>query len=213
MIKVKICGLSDAGSVAAASEAGADYLGFVFYSASPRYVSFKQAAQLSALIPRGAGKVGVFVDAGDSAIAEAIDSGAIDYLQLHGNESPDRVAAIRARFGLPVIKAIGVAGTGDMDRAAEYDPVADMLLFDAKPPAINPAMPGGNGLIFDWNLIAGHRWISPWILSGGLNAQNLAGAVRTSGARIVDVSSGVESATGIKDAKKIRGFIEAAKRL
>ncbi len=213
MVQVKICGLSDAGSVKAACDAGADFTGFVFYTRSPRYVSPGQAAQLIALVPNGIGKVGLFVDASDDAIAGVIDESAIDHLQLHGQETPDRVGAIRARFGLPVIKAVGIAGPSDIDTAMRYETLADMLLFDAKPPATASALPGGNGLVFDWNLIAAHGWTKPWMLSGGLNAENLSDAVRISGAKLVDVSSGVESAPGVKHIEKIRGFIKAAKRL
>lgn len=213
MIQVKICGLSDAGSVKAACDAGADFTGFVFYARSPRYVSPERAAQLTVMVPNGIGKVGLFVDASDDAIAEAIDASAIDHLQLHGQETPDRVGAIRARFGLPVIKAVGIAGPADIDKAMQYEPLADMLLFDAKPPVDASALPGGNGLVFDWNVIAAQGWTRPWMLSGGLNAGNLHDAVRISGAKMVDVSSGVESAPGVKDMEKIRGFIKAAKRL
>jgi phosphoribosylanthranilate isomerase len=213
MAKVKICGLSDAGAVAAAVSAGADYVGFVFYARSPRHVSLDQAVQLAQNVPAGVGKVGLFVDAGDEEISAAARSGAIDYLQLHGQENPDRVAEIRARFGLPVIKSIPIAAAEDAGRAAAFELVADMLLFDAKPPVSKDALPGGNGLVFDWNLIAGRKWARPWILSGGLNVENVADAIRVSGAKMVDVSSGVERTPGIKDLAKISAFIETAKPL
>lgn len=213
MAKVKICGLSDAGAIAAALSAGADYVGFVFFSRSPRHVSLDQAVQLAQNVPAGVGKVGLFVDARDDEIAAAARSGAIDYLQLHGQENPDRVAEIRAHFGLPVIKAIPIAASEDAERAASFELVADMLLFDAKPPVSKNALPGGNGLVFDWNLIAGRKWARPWMLSGGLNVDNVADAIRISGARMVDVSSSVERAPGIKDIAKISAFIETAKPL
>lgn len=213
MVQVKICGLSDASALNAATQAGADYVGLVFYSGSPRHVTVAQAAALMREVPKGVGKVGLFVDPQDGAIAEAVQSGGIDHLQLHGRESPRRVAQIRARFGLPVIKAIAVSEPADVARAAEYEGIADWLLFDAKPPKADQALPGGNGLVFDWKLIAGCRWTRPWMLSGGLNVDNLAEAVRISGARAVDVSSGVESEPGRKDATKVRAFVAAAKRL
>jgi len=213
MVLVKICGLSDAGALNAATQAGADYVGLVFYTRSPRYVTVAQAAALTREISKGVGKVGLFVDPQDGALAEAVQSGGIDHLQLHGRESPQRVAQIRARFGLPVIKAIAISEPADVARAAEYEGVADWLLFDAKPPKADQALPGGNGLVFDWQLIAGCRWTRPWMLSGGLNVDNLAEAVRISGARVVDVSSGVESEPGRKDTAKLRAFVAAAKRL
>jgi phosphoribosylanthranilate isomerase len=213
MIKVKICGLSRPESVAAAVAAGADFVGFVFFARSPRAVTALQAASLARGVPAGIAKVGLFVDADDAAIADVLARVGLDYLQLHGAETVERVAQIRARFGLPVIKAIAIAGSADIDRARTYEPVSDMLLFDAKPPQTKDALPGGNGLVFDWTLIADQTWTRPWMLSGGLDAGNLAEAVRISGAKMLDVSSGVESAPGIKDVVKIRGFVEAAKHL
>lgn len=213
MVKVKICGLSDAAAVAAAVAAGADYIGFVFYARSPRYVSGAQAGLLARGVPARVGRVGLFVDAGDAEIAGPVRAGVVDHLQLHGQETPERVAEIRALFGLPVIKAAPIAGPEDIPAAAGFEAAADMLLFDAKPPASANALPGGNGQVFDWELIAGHVWRRPWMLSGGLNAQNLADAVRISGAGIVDVSSGVERRPGIKDCGKIRAFVEAGKLL
>ncbi len=213
MIKVKICGLSSPETVQAAIGAGADFAGFVFFARSPRAVTGTQAAILVGMVPAGVAKVGLFVDATDAAIADVLALTGLDYLQLHGAETPERVAQIRARFGLPVIKAVAIAGAADIDRARSYEPVSDMLLFDAKPPQTKDALPGGNGLVFDWTLIAGQTWTRPWMLSGGLDAGNLGEAVRISGAKMIDVSSGVESQPGIKDVVKIRGFVEAAKRL
>ncbi len=210
MIKVKICGLSSPESVAAAVDAGADYVGFVFYARSPRHVTAVQASHLARGVPEGVAKVGLFVDAGDAAIADVLAVVRLDYLQLHGSETPERVGQIRARFGLPVLKAIAISGQEDILRAENYAQVTDIFLFDASPPRTANALPGGNGLVFDWTLIAGHEWSRPWMLSGGLNAGNLAAAVRISGAKMIDVSSGVETAPGIKDSAKIRAFVETA---
>lgn len=213
MITVKICGLSNPETVQAAIAAGADYVGFVFYAPSPRAVTAMHAAGLAHAVPPNVKKVGLFVDADEAAIAVVLDQVKLDYLQLHGAETPERVAQIRARFGLPVIKAIAISGQEDIHRARNYETVCDILLFDAKPPQTADALPGGNGLAFDWTLIAGHAWGRPWMLSGGLDVQNLAEAVRISGATMIDVSSGVENAPGIKDAAKIRAFVAAAKNL
>ena len=213
MIKVKICGLSSPETVQAAVGAGAQFVGFVFFARSPRAVTGAQAAILARGVPAGVAKVGLFVDADDVAIADVLAQAGLDYLQLHGAETPERVGQIRARFGVPVIKAAAIAGSADIDRARTYEAVSDMLLFDAKPPQTKDALPGGNGLVFDWTLIAGQTWTRPWMLSGGLDAGNLGEAVRISGAKMIDVSSGVESQPGIKDVVKIRGFVEAAKRL
>lgn len=213
MTKVKICGLSSPEAVQAVVAAGADFVGFMFYARSPRAVTVTQAAALARGVPAGIAKVGLLVDADDAAIADVLAHVGLDYLQLHGAESVERVVQIRARFGLPVIKAIAIAGSADIDRARAYEPISDILLFDAKPPQTKDALPGGNGLVFDWTLIAGRTWTRPWMLSGGLDAGNLAEAVRISGAKMLDVSSGVESAPGIKDVVKIRGFVEAAKKL
>ncbi len=213
MIKVKICGLSSPEAVQAAVAAGADFVGFVFFARSPRAVTALQAASLARGVPAGIAKVGLFVDADDAAIADVLAHAGLDYLQLHGAETVERVAQIRARFGLPVIKAVAIAGSADIARAHSYEAVSDILLFDAKPPQTKDALPGGNGLVFDWTLIADQTWTRPWMLSGGLDAGNLAEAVRISGAKMLDVSSGVESAPGIKDVVKIRGFVEAAKHL
>lgn len=212
MIKVKICGLSDPSAVRAAAEAGADYAGFVFYARSPRYVTGEQAGRLLSGLSGSIEKIGLFVDAPDAAIAEILAHVALDMVQLHGQETPERVAEIRARFELPVIKAVAIASPADTLRAKAYEDVADMLLFDAKPPQNQQALPGGNGLVFDWTLIAGQSWAKPWMLSGGLNSDNIHAALRISGAKLVDVSSGVETAPGVKDLQKIRDFIKAAKQ-
>ncbi len=208
-IQIKICGLSEPNHVRTAVDAGARYLGFNFFQKSPRYVSLARARDLAALVPAGVAKVALTVNATDSELDELVSSMGWDMLQLHGSESPDRVNDIKARFGLPVMKALGVATEADLPPLAEYGRVADQILVDAKP-AKDATLPGGNGLTFDWRLIAGRRWAVPWMLAGGLNAHNVAQAARLTGAQQVDVSSGVENAPGQKDVAKIRAFIQAA---
>ncbi len=210
-VLAKICGLSSEEAIAAALLGGAAYLGFVFYPKSPRAVGAERAARLAAAIPKGVCRVGLFVDAADEAIGAILDEAPLDLLQLHGGESPERVEDLKRRFGLPVMKAVRIAGEDDVAAAERFEGVADLLLFDAKAP--RGALPGGNGLLFDWRLLAGHSWRRPWMLSGGLNAELLPEAVRVSGASLVDVSSGVESAPGKKDPSKIRAFLEAARAL
>jgi phosphoribosylanthranilate isomerase len=212
-IDTKICGLASEAAVAAAVAGGAAYLGFNFYPPSPRAVSPERAAALCAAVPAGVRRVGLFVDAADEAIQAVLNAAPVDILQFHGQESPDRVAEARHRFGLPVMKAIAVAAPEDVLAASRYEDAADMLLFDAKPPRRAGALPGGNGLAFDWQLIAGHRSRRPWMLSGGLTAELLAEAVRISGATAVDVSSGVERRPGDKDPDKIREFLAVARSL
>jgi phosphoribosylanthranilate isomerase len=212
-IAAKICGLSSEGAVATAVAEGAAFVGFAFYPPSPRAVTAQKAAELCAGVPRSVARVGLFVDADDEAIASVLDVAPIDILQFHGNESPARVAAAKARFARPVMKAVSIAGPEDVAASARYEDVADMLLFDAKPPRRPDALPGGNGLPFDWELIAGRSWRRPWMLSGGLSAELLPQAVRISGAKMVDVSSGVESRPGVKDLCKIRAFMAAARAL
>jgi phosphoribosylanthranilate isomerase len=212
-VAAKICGLSSEAAVAAAVEGGAAYLGFNFYPPSPRAVSPALAAALCAAVPSGVQLVGIFVDAGDEAIRAVLDLAPIDILQFHGHESPDRVADAKLRFRRPVMKAIAVAALEDVLAAARYEDAADRLLFDAKPPRRSDALPGGNGLAFDWHLIAGRRWRLPWMLSGGLTAALLAEAVRVSGAGAVDVSSGVERRPGDKDPERIREFLAVARSL
>jgi phosphoribosylanthranilate isomerase len=213
-VRAKICGLSTPDAVAAAVGGGAAFVGFVFYSRSPRAVTPAHAATLAPLVPASVGKVGLFVDDTDDRFAEVLGAVKLDLLQLHGHETPERVAAIRARFGVPVMKVTGVAGAGDIAAADAYVEVADWLMFDARPPKeMTGALPGGNALAFDWTLIAGRKWPKPWMLAGGLNAGNLAEAVRISGASHVDVSSGVEDQPGRKSLGKIAAFLGAARRL
>lgn len=212
-IAAKICGLSSEETVAAAITGGADYVGFVFYSRSPRAVTPRRAGQLCSGVPADVRRVGLFVDAEDRFIETALAMAPLDILQFHGGESPERVAQARLRFGRPIMKAMAVAGQRDLLGAAAYEDVADLLLFDAKPPPLSNALPGGNGLAFDWTLIAGRSWRRPWMLSGGLTAELLPEAVRISGARIVDVSSGVEGRPGVKDPQRIGAFLAAARAL
>ena len=208
-IHVKICGLRDAGHIDAAVAAGARYVGFVFFEKSPRHLSFDDAARLAAAVPVGVAKVALVVNPDDALLDALLAAVPIDMLQLHGGESPDRVAEIKTRTGLPVMKAVGVADAEDLAQLEAYGKVADQLLVDAKPPkGVN--LPGGNGLAFDWRLIAGRRWPCPWMLAGGLDADNVAEAIRLTGARQVDVSSGVESTPGHKDADLITAFLGAA---
>jgi phosphoribosylanthranilate isomerase len=212
-VAAKICGVSNEEAVAAAVDGGAAYVGFVFYPPSPRAVSPARAGELCAVVPPGIRRVGLFVDAGDDTIRAVLDAAPIDLLQFHGKESPGRVAAAKAQFQRPVMKAIAIAAADDVLAARRYEEVADVLLFDAKPPHRVDALPGGNGLAFDWQLIAGHEWQVPWMLSGGLTAELLLEAVRISGARAVDVSSGVERSPGDKDPAKIRDFLCVARSL
>ena len=212
-IAAKICGLSTEAAVRAAVAGGASYLGFVFYPPSPRAVTAATAAHLGAAVPPGITRVGLFVDADDETIAAILAEAPIDLLQLHGHESPNRVADIKRRFARPVMKAVAIAAAEDVPGAARYEEVADLLLFDAKPPRRPDALPGGNGLAFDWELIAGRSWHCAWMLSGGLTAEILPEAVRISSAIAVDVSSGVESRPGEKDLDKIRAFLATARAL
>lgn len=208
-ISVKICGLKERAHVDAAVEAGARYLGFVFFPKSPRNIGPDVAARLTATVPPGIAKVALTVDATDAELDRITGEVPLDMLQLHGSETPERVAEVSARYGLPVMKAIGIAGLEDVERIAIFGKVADQLLVDAKAPK-GAVLPGGNGLPFDWRLIAKKYWPCPWMLAGGLTPANVAEAIRLTGARQVDVSSGVESAPGVKDEALIRAFIAAA---
>lgn len=209
-IRVKICGLRTVADVAAAAAAGAAYAGFVFFAKSPRHLTIAQARELAIAAPVGLAKVALVVDADDAALDAIIEAVPLDMLQLHGHETPDRVAEVRARYGLPVMKAVGVADEGDLAAVFEYSTVADQLLIDAKPPK-GATLPGGNGLSFDWRLVAQRRWLRPWMLAGGLTPDNVAEAIRLTNARQVDVSSGVESAPGVKDAARMAAFVAAAR--
>jgi phosphoribosylanthranilate isomerase len=213
-VRAKICGVNSRPALDAAIAGGAGFVGFVFYPPSPRALTAEAAAALAAAVPPVIAKVGMLVDDPDERIAEILARVSLDLLQLHGKETPARVDDIRRRFGLPVMKAVKIAEAADLAVADCYIGHADWLLFDAKPPPqMTGALPGGNALSFDWHLLAGRSWPSPWMLSGGLNGGNLAEAVRISGARVVDVSSGVESQPGQKDPEKIAAFLAEATRL
>ena len=207
-IQVKICGLTTPDQVRWAVEAGARYIGLVFFAKSPRNLSVATAAALALEVPPGVAKVALVVDPDDATLDEILARVPVDMIQLHGEESPERVAGLRVRYGLPVMKAVGIAGPGDVAKLDAYSAVADQLLVDAKPPKGAP-LPGGAGVAFDWGLLQGYHFQRPWMLAGGLTPANVAAAVRLTGARQVDVSSGVETAPGVKDEALIRAFIEA----
>lgn len=206
---IKICGISTTETLAACLAARADYCGFMFYAPSPRFVSAPQAAGLAAQAGAAIRKVGVFVDADASALGEAVAAGRLDVIQLHGAETPARAAEVRARFGLPVWKVLSISQSDDVARAKAYAEACDLILFDAKTP--KGTLPGGMGLAFDWRLLSAYKGPLPWGLAGGLNPGNVAEAVRQTGAPLVDTSSGVESAAGVKDIDKIRAFCQAAR--
>jgi phosphoribosylanthranilate isomerase len=209
-VDVKICGINDEDSMDAAIEAGADYVGLVFFPPSPRAVTPERAAELVEFAPGDVSKVGLFVDPDDATLDRVLTRVRLDLLQLHGHESPERIEAIRLEYGLPVMKVIPVAAAEDLAAAEPYLAVTDRLLFDAKPPK-GAVLPGGNAVSFDWSILTGRKWGVPWMLAGGLTFANVAEAIRISGAPAVDVSSGVESAPGVKDADKIRAFIQAVR--
>jgi phosphoribosylanthranilate isomerase len=208
-IAIKFCGLTRPQDIHAATAAGARYVGFVFFPKSPRNVTVEAARALALEVPPGVAKVALTVDADDAELDALTAAVPLDLLQLHGHESPTRVAEVRARYGLPVMKALGVADVDDLAQIDTYADVADQLLIDAKPPK-GADLPGGNGLSFDWRLLAGRKyWTKPWMLAGGLTPDNVAEAVRLTGARQVDVSSGVEASAGVKDAALMAAFAAA----
>ncbi len=211
MADVKICGLATADAVHAALAGDARWVGFVFFPPSPRNLSPETARPLAAIARGKADIVAVTVDAGDALLAMIADRVAPDWIQLHGAESPARVAAARTFARKGVIKALPIARGEDFAAAAAFEPVADWLMFDAKAPP-NADRPGGHGAAFDWTMLAGRRFSRPWMLSGGLNPENAPAALAASGAEALDVSSGVESAPGVKDAARIAAFLAAAKK-
>jgi phosphoribosylanthranilate isomerase len=208
---VKICGLSTGPTLDAALEAGADMVGFVFFSKSPRHIDWATARALGRQARGRAKIVALSVDADDDTLKRIVDALAPDLMQLHGSESPARVKEINELFARPTMKAIGVATRADLVAAKAYEGFADILLIDAKPPK-DAVLPGGNGRPFDWRLTQDFEAPLPWLLSGGLEPDNVEAAIALSGARGVDVSSGVESAPGVKDPAKIRAFVAAARR-
>lgn len=209
LIRTKFCGLSRPEDVTGAADAGAAYVGFVFFPKSPRNVSIEQAAALAVTVPVGIAKVALVVNASDAELDAIVEAVPLDMLQLHGAESVERVREVRARYGLPVMKAVGVVDADDLPALDAYAMAADQLLIDAKPPK-NADLPGGNGLSFDWRLIAGKSWPVPWMLAGGLTRDNAAEAVAMTGARQLDVSSGVEASVGVKDGELMTAFAKAA---
>lgn len=211
-IAIKICGLSTPETVDAAIKAGASHIGMVFFPKSPRHVDFDRAAALAARVPGHVRRVGVFVDPDEELLERAIATGGLHALQLHGKETPERAAAIRAKHGRDIWKAISVKVRADLDQGRTYSAVADMLLYDAKTPD-GAALPGGMGVRFDWKLLQDFRHPLPWGLSGGLDATNVRDAVAITDAPLVDVSSGVESAPGMKDVDKIAAFCQAVSQL
>jgi phosphoribosylanthranilate isomerase len=209
-IQVKICGINSVESADAAVRAGADYVGLVFHARSPRSLNPEQARALSTRLRGRVRIVALLADADDAAISAAIADAKPDFLQLHGREDASRVGDIRGRTGVAVIKAIAVAEASDISAATQYEDAADMLMFDAKAPS-NATREGGNGAAFDWQLLRGRTFARPWFLAGGLTPENVARAIAISGAPAVDVSSGVETAPGVKSPDMIRSFIENAR--
>ncbi|MFX0540783.1 phosphoribosylanthranilate isomerase [Roseovarius sp. S4756] len=209
-VRIKMCGLRTLDDIAAAALSGAQYVGFVFFPRSPRCVTAAEATALAIATPDGIAKVALVVDASDAELDALTETVPLDMLQLHGGETPGRVSEIKARYGLPVMKAVGIAEATDLPQIDAYSQVADQLLIDAKPPK-GCALPGGNALAFDWSLIAGRRWSLPWMLAGGLTPENVSLAIERTGAQQLDVSSGIESAPGVKDAALMRAFAAAAR--
>lgn len=206
----KICGLSTPDMLAAAIAGGASHVGFVFFPPSPRNVGFDRVAGLASVVPSHVGKVGVFVDPDDALVDAARSAGRLEAIQLH-KTAPDRVAAIRARTVLEVWAAVAIKTRADLNTASAFAGAADRILYDAKTPE-GAALPGGMGLRFDWSLLEGFRHPLPWALSGGLDAGNVGEAIRRTGAALVDVSSGVERAPGVKDMTRIAAFLDAVRR-
>lgn len=206
--KVKICGLTEPNSLTAAIEAGADFIGLVFYEPSPRHVEIEVAKYLSNFIPENIGVVGLFVNPTDEYLTQVLNDVPLTMIQLHGDETPARVSEVKEKFQLPIMKAIPISDKCDLTSAALYEDHADWLLFDAK----GEALPGGNGIAFDWIILKDYKGTKPWMLAGGLNPDNIKDALFLITPNAVDISSGVESATGIKDSDKIRSFIFAAKQ-
>lgn len=207
--KIKICGINSPAALDAAIHARAEYAGFNFFAPSPRCLDLKLASQLRTRAASRIVRVGVFVDPDDALLADAVAAAGLDAIQLHGSEPPERTAQVRARFELPVWKVLSVAGGADIARADHYRDTADFILFDAKTP--KGTLPGGMGLSFDWSLLAAYRGPLAWGLAGGLTPTNVAEAARLTGAPLVDTSSGVESAPGVKDVDKIAAFCKAAR--
>jgi phosphoribosylanthranilate isomerase len=204
-MKIKICGISTIESAIAAESAGAEYIGFVFFEKSPRNVTPKQAAEIATHLKNETKKVALVVDASDEFLENILREFNPDFIQLHGKENGARTLEIKNKFGKKIIKAISVESADDLKKAEEFKAIADYILFDAKPPK-NSVLPGGNGVSFDWNILKNFSGDYNWILSGGLNTQNVSEAIKLTHAKFVDVSSGVESSAGVKDLEKIKEF-------
>lgn len=209
-VSVKICGLANVDDVRACADAGANYMGLVFFEKSPRNITIPAARELALAAPLGLAKVALVVNPSDAELDAITGTVPLDMLQLHGRETPERVTEVKARYGLPVMKAVGIADGDDLPKLESYFGVADQILVDAKPPK-GGELPGGNGLSFDWRLIAGRRWPCPWMLAGGLTPENVAEALKMTGAKQVDVSSGVEDAPGQKNAELIQKFVQSSR--
>ena len=210
-VQVKICGINSAAAADAVLHAGADFGGLVFFAKSPRNLSLEQGRVLAERMRGRLRLAALVVDDNDAALAAIASQVKPDFFQLHGKETPERVAEIRSRFGIPTIKAIAVSGPDDLAGASAYTDVVDMLLFDAMP-AVDASRPGGHGAAFDWRILNGRAFARPWFLAGGLNPENVSRAIAVSGANMADVSSGVESAPGIKSSDRIADFVAAAKQ-
>lgn len=211
MTSVKICGLSDPKNLKAATSNGARFVGFVFYPPSPRYIEFDTAWNLARAVPTGVRSVGLFVNPNDEELERILTGIQLDMIQLHGDETPGRIAEIKAKYNMPVIKAIRVASAEDLNTLEGFETIADWLLFDAKPPKAD--LPGGTGESFDWKILSGRNFKKPWMLSGGLNSQNVSEALSILKPDAVDISSGVESERGKKDSNKIKTFLEEVKNI
>ena len=209
MTTVKICGLSDPQNLQTAIDAGTRFVGFVFYEPSPRHVSFDTAWNLARAVPTSIRSVGLFVDPDDALLERVLTGIQLDMVQLHGNETPGRVAEIKDKYKMEVMKAIRVREESDLEGIEGFEAAADWLLFDSKPE--KATLPGGTGHSFDWSLLEGRTFAKPWMLGGGLSPENVADAIKQLSPNAVDVSSGVESAPGQKDPAKIKAFIEAVK--
>jgi phosphoribosylanthranilate isomerase len=209
-VSVKICGLATVDDVRACADAYANYMGLVFFEKSPRNITIPAARELALAAPLGLAKVALVVNPSDAQLDAITATVPLDMLQLHGRETPERVAEVKARYGLPVMKAVGIADGDDLPKLESYFGVADQILVDAKPPK-GGELPGGNGLSFDWRLIAGRRWPCPWMLAGGLTPENVAEAIKMTGVKQVDVSSGVEDAPGQKNAELIQKFVQSSR--
>ncbi len=210
-VDVKICGLNTPDSVEACMAAGATMVGFNFFPKSPRYVRINEAASLASAVPEGLLRFGVLVNPDNELLSQILAHVPLDFVQLHGDEPPDRVAEIRARFDKPVMKVIKVAEADDLAQVKPYADIIDRLMFDTKPPK-DATLPGGNAKAFDWTILQGFRFEKPWLLAGGLTADNVATAIRLTGAPGVDTASGVEDAPGRKNSQKIRQFVAAARK-